>query len=237
MRRAGYTNAMYTPVTWSNNAVVGATILNQQLRDNILALDNRSTPALPSVVHWTTPNPSETVTNGTKVFLARPSTYINMLEMSEYSPHLHVSIDISMNVSFADASAFSVEAALYMRQTPWQNPSQSTEHIFRYTPRVLDSSGYWINGSNIVSGSSVGSTQYSFWTGFKRHDTLGQDPFALTASKYYCDVSLAVSATNGSVTSNLGWALRFRANSQETISYLAEDAGAANLPQYGQTAT
>lgn len=231
MRRAGYTNTVYTPVTWSNNTVVGATALNQQLRDNMLALDNRATPYLPSVVHWTPPAGNQTVTDGTKVFLGRPSTYLNMLALSEYSPNIFVSIDVSMDVDYVDASAFSVEAALHMKSF-----SLAQEQTFKYAPMTINTSGYWINGSNRVSGSSVGVTQYAFWTGFKRHDMVGNDPFALSGTKYICDVSLAVSATNGSVSSNIAWALRFRANARETVDYTQGSAAQYNAPLYGQSA-
>ena len=231
MRRAGYTNTVYTPITWSNNTVVGATALNQQLSDNMLALDNRATPYLPSVVHWTPPSGSQMVTNGTKIFLGRPSTYLNMLALSEYSPNIFVSIDVSMDVNYTNASAFSVEAALHMKSF-----SLNEEQTFKYAPMTINTSGYWINGSNRVSGSSVGVTQYAFWTGFKRHDVAGKDPFALSGAKYICDVSLAVSATNGSVSSNIAWALRFRANARETVDYTQGSAAQYNAPLYGQSA-
>lgn len=239
MRRAGYTNTIYTPITWSDNTVVGATSLNQQLRDNMLALDNRATPYLPSVVHWTPPVQTQTISNGITVFVGRPSTYINLLGLSQYSPNIFASIDISMDVSFVDASAFSVEAALTMRN--WNDISNTgiypSRSDFKYLPRSLNDKGYWIDGTNRISGSSVGATQYAFWTGFRRHDVNGADPFALTAPRYSCDVSIAIRATNGSVsTSALAWSLRFRANARETVSYLEGDAGQYNEPLYGQTA-
>lgn len=213
MRRAGYTNSVYMPIKWTDNLSVGATSLNQQLRDNILALDNRVNPYVPSIVHWSPPAAEQTVTNGTKVFVGRPSTSVNLLALTQYSASMAISIDVSMNLSASTASAFSVEAALHMRTNSYG------ENAFRYRANALNTGGYWIDGTNRVSGSSVGATQYAFWTGFKRHDTNGLDPFALTGSRYICDVSLAVSATNGSIsTSSLSWALRFRANAPETIS-------------------
>jgi hypothetical protein len=241
MRRVGYTNTVFTPITWSDNVTVGATDLNRQLRANMLALDNRVTPYTPSVVHWTPPSPSQTVSNGTKVFLGAPSTYVNMLQLSRYSPNLGVSVDVNLDVTSVTASSFSVEAALHMRSAvsaipsvdinyPWQNS-------YKYRPYVLDFKGFWAHATNAVSGSMLGATQYAFWTGFRRHDDFGNDPFSLTAERYICSVSLAISATNGSIdTSNISWSLRFKANTQETVSYVEALAPKYSSPIYGDVA-
>ena len=241
MRRVGYTNTVFTPITWSDNTVVGATSLNQQLRGNMLALDNRATPHTPSIVHWTPPSPVQTISNGTKIFLGGPSTYVNMLELTRYSPNLGVSIDANIALSSVSASAFSVQAELHMRSAvstipgvdindPWQNS-------YRYKPYMLNYKGYWAYATNYVSGAMLGATQYAFWTGFKRHDALGNDPFALTAERYICSVSLVISATNGSIdTSDISWSLRFKANTQDTNSHIEIDAPKYSFPVYGDVA-
>lgn len=241
MRRVGYTNTVFTPITWTDSTVVGATDLNRQLRANMLALDNRATPHTPSIIHWTPPSPVQTVTNGTKIFLGGPSTYVNMLELSRYSPNLGISIDVNIGLSSVSASGFSVEAALHMRSAastvpvvdinyPWQNS-------YKYKPYVLNSSGYWAYATNWVSGAMLGATQYAFWTGFKRNDVFGNSPFTLTAERHVCSVSLAISATNGSVnTSDISWSLRFRANTQETVSHTQANAAQYSFPVYGDIA-
>lgn len=248
MRRAGYTNAVFPPMRWSDNAVVGATELNKYLRGNILALDNRATPFLPSVIHWTPPSQVNTVANGTSVFLGSPSTGVNMLQLSKYSPNIAISIDVNMKLSSVTASSFAVEAALHMRDAVPSLPLPPSEYpwpnTYLYRPYVVGGTqGLWDLATNGVAPPCLGATQYAFWTGFKRTDVLGETPFALTGDRYSCSVSLAIHATNGSLNvSDITWALRFRANTVVTVEsdpnliVPSNEVAGAEPPFYGQIA-
>lgn len=216
MRRAGYTNSMVTPVTWTDNNVVGHTALNYQLRNNILAIDNRATPLTPDIIHYTVPG--AITVNNQRVLIPASMTGVNLLALGEYSPNIALSVDASVSFSNVTASAVCVEAIVkvedientsnagltYYKYRMFRVPEWATQFTLKDPP---------IGMTNYVSGIHLGETNYAFWSGYVRNDMLGNNPFVLTKPMYSARPMLLVSATNGSVDLNYSsWALRFRAN-------------------------
>lgn len=221
MRRAGYTNPMFTPITWTDNTVVGHSDLNYYLRDNIFAIENRATPITQDVIHYTHPA-TVTVTNG-RALLHGPMSAVNLLGLSDFSPNIALSVDASVSFDNVTASAVSVEAILKFNDIELTSDAGFSYYkykMFRIPEAALlnlakePTIGY----TNYVSGVHLGNTDYAFWSGYVRNDVLGNNPFVLTKPMYSARPMLLISATNGSVDLKYSsWALRFRANVAVTV--------------------
>jgi len=225
MRRAGYTNPVVAPITWSDSTVVGSTHFNPYLRDNILAIDNRVTPITQDIVHYTPPNTTGIVSiSNERVLIPASGSGIYLLALSEYSPGIALSVDASFSLDNVSASVIGVEAIVEFEDIE-QTSNFTNVSYFKYrmyrTPEYYSSSPLKepsIGATNFVSGAHLGNTNYSFWSGFVRNDMAGSNPFSLTKPAYMTRATLVISATNGSAdVVDPFWALRFRANVAVTV--------------------
>ena len=230
MRRAGFTNAIVNPRTWTHNNVIGATDLNPYLRDNILAIDNKITPVGQDIISYT---PSASVYGSMGIVaIGGPASPVNMLALSEYSPNIALSIDFRTSFSNLTASVVWFEAIVEIENSHFRYRMFKVPEY--YDP--LSTKEPLIGATNYISGAHLGNTDYGFWSGFVRNDMLGNNPFALTGELYDPRVTIVVGATGGNVELlNPTWALRFRANVAATVQNPSTNYN-PDVGIYGQSA-